>query len=127
MAELKYVPVQHDHAGFLAKARTRKGFEGAYDALALEYQLASQMLSARSRAGLTQDAVAELMGTTKSAISRLESAGKHAPSLATLKRYALAVGCELEVRLVPKESTKGPTSRASGRADKRRTPRQRAP
>jgi len=40
------------------------------------------------------------MGTAKSAISRLESAGKHAPSLATLKRYALAVGCELQEKLV---------------------------
>lgn len=40
------------------------------------------------------------MGTTKSAISRLESAGKHAPSLATLKRYAEAVGCKLEIKLV---------------------------
>ena len=66
----------------------------------LEYQVAGQMLKARSRAGLTQDAVAERMGTTKSAISRLESAGKHAPSLATLKRYARAVGCELQVKLV---------------------------
>ena len=45
------------------------------------------------------------MGTTKSAISRLESAGKHAPSLATLKRYASAVGCELQVRLVPQKTT----------------------
>ena len=63
------------------------------------------MLKARSRAGLTQDAVAVRMGTTKSAISRLESAGKHAPSLATLKRYARAVGCELRVRLVPQKAT----------------------
>ena len=43
------------------------------------------------------------MGTTKSAVSRLESAGKHAPSLATLKRYAEAVGCELQVKLVPQK------------------------
>ena len=41
------------------------------------------------------------MGTTKSAISRLESAGKHAPSLATLKRYAQALSCDLQVKLVP--------------------------
>jgi DNA-binding XRE family transcriptional regulator len=100
MAELKYTPVPHDRKAFLAKARARKGFRRAYDALALEYQVAGQMLKARSRAGLTQDAVAERMGTTKSAISRLESAGKHAPSLATLKRYARAVGCELQVKLV---------------------------
>ena len=103
MADLKYQPVPNDHKAFLAKARTKKGFTDAYDALALEYQVASQMLKARSRAGLTQDAVAERMGTTKSAVSRLESAGKHAPSLVTLKRYASAVGCELQVRLVPEK------------------------
>ena len=100
MAELKYLPVPHDQKAFLPKARTRKGFSRAYNALALEYQVAGQMLKARSRAGLTQDAVAARMGTTKSAISRLESAGKRAPSLATLKRYARAVGCELQVKLV---------------------------
>src|SRR5574337_173381 len=104
MPELKFKPVRHSHKEFLAKAATRKGFIEAYDALALEYQVANQMLRARSRAGLTQDAVAELMGTTKSAVSRLESAGKHAPSLATLKRYAKAVGCELQVRLVPQKT-----------------------
>ena len=105
MVELKYKPVPHDHKAFLAKAGTRKGFTQAYDALELEYQVAGQMLKARARAGLTQDAVAERMGTTKSAISRLESAGKHAPSLATLKRYASAVGCELQVKLVPHKAT----------------------
>jgi DNA-binding XRE family transcriptional regulator len=104
MAELKYSPVTHDHKAFLAKAGKRKGFQKAYDALELEYGVASQMLKARSRAGLTQDVVAERMGTTKSAISRLESAGKHAPSLATLKRYASAVGCELQVKLVPQKA-----------------------
>lgn len=104
MADLKYSPVNHDHKAFLEKAGKRNGFKKAYDALELEYGVASQMLKARSRAGLTQDVVAERMGTTKSAISRLESAGKHAPSLATLKRYASAVGCELQVKLVPQKA-----------------------
>ena len=97
---MKFSPVRHDHAAFLAKARTRKGFAEAYDALELEYQVANQLLRARARAGLTQDAVAERMGTTKSAISRLESAGKHAPSLNTLQRYARAVGCDIRIKLV---------------------------
>ncbi len=105
MAELEFKPIRHSHKKFLEKAAGRKGFVEAYDALALEYQLANQMLKARSRAGLTQDAVAERMGTTKSAVSRLESAGKHAPSLATLKRYAQAVGCDLQVKLVPQKTT----------------------
>lgn len=103
MAELKYKPVPHNHKAFLAKAHTRKDFTEADDALALEYQLANQMLKARARSGLTQEAVADRMGTTKSAVSRLESAGKHAPSLSTLKRYAEAVGCKLQVKLVPQK------------------------
>lgn len=101
MADVKYKPVAHDHDAFIARASQRKGFNEAYAALELEYQIASQMIKARARAGLTQDAVAQRMGTTKSAISRLEGAGKHAPSLATLQRYAEAVGCELQVKLVP--------------------------
>ena len=101
MADLKYKPVPHNHTEFLAAARQRPGFNDAYDSLELEYTVASQMLSARAKAGLTQDAVAERMGTTKSAISRVEAAGRHAPSLATLKRYATAVGCDLQVKLVP--------------------------
>lgn len=103
MADLKYKPVHHDHAEFLAKAKKRPGFVQAYDSLELEYALADQMLKARAKAGLTQDAVAERMGTTKSAISRLEAAGRHAPSLATLKKYAAAVGCDLQVKLVPQK------------------------
>lgn len=104
MDDLKFNPVPHSHKDFLAKAATRDGFVEAYDALALEYQVADQMLKARARAGLTQDAVAARMGTTKTAISRLESAGKHAPSLATLKKYAQAVGCELQVTFVPQKT-----------------------
>ena len=105
MADLKYKPVPHDHAEFLAAARLRPGFNGAYDNLELEYTVTNQMLRARAKAGLTQDAVAERMGTTKSAISRLEAAGRHAPSLATLKRYAAAVDCDLQVKLVPHRAT----------------------
>jgi DNA-binding XRE family transcriptional regulator len=105
MTDLNYQPVAHDHEEFIARASRRKGFTEAYEALELEYQLASQMLKARARAGLTQDAVADIMGTTKSAISRLEAASKHAPSIATLKRYAEAVGCDLQVKFVPHKAS----------------------
>ena len=104
MPDLEFKPIRHNHKEFLAKAGKREGFTDAYDALALEYQVADQMLKARARAGLTQSAVAERMGTTKSAISRLEAAGKNAPSISTLKKYAQAVGCELQVHLVPHKS-----------------------
>ena len=101
MANLKYEPVTHDHKEFLEKAGKRKGFKKAYEELEEEYALAKEMLAARARVGLSQEDVAEIMGTTKSAISRLEAVGKHPPSLTTLKKYAHAVGCHLEIRLVP--------------------------
>lgn len=100
MAETKYKPIRHDHDAFLRKAKRRRGFQAAYQALAIEYAVAGEMLAARARAGLTQEAVATRMGTSKSTVSRLESAGKHAPSLASLKRYAEAVGCKIEIRLI---------------------------
>ena len=86
MTDLKYPPVPHDHPVFLTKTGARLGLTKAYTALALDNQLASQMRVARAQAGWTQDAVAPRKGTTQGAVSRLESAGKHAPSLATLKR-----------------------------------------
>jgi DNA-binding XRE family transcriptional regulator len=105
MAELRYAPVLHDQKTLVAKARARKGFSEAYDALELGYQITGQMLQARSRAGLTQDAVAERMGATRSGVLRLESARKHARSLAMLRRYAGALGCELQVKLVRRKAT----------------------
>ena len=79
----------------------RKGFAGAYADSADEYELVRELLAARAKAGLTQEQVAESMGTTKSAVSRLEAVGRLSPSVSTLKKYARAVGCEVEIRLVP--------------------------
>ncbi len=100
MSESTYKPVPHDHDALLDRALKRKGFAEAYDALEDEYALVHELLSARLEAGLTQEQVAEHMGTTKSAVSRLESTGKHSPSVSTLKKYADAVGCEVEITLV---------------------------
>lgn len=101
MTDLKYDSVPHNQKAFLEKVSKRRCFREAYDALEAEYALAHEMLSARMRARLTQEAVADRMGTTKSAVSRLEGAGKHAPSMATLNRYADAVGCTLKIEFIP--------------------------
>ena len=101
MSKLEYEPALHNHAAFLKKAMERTEFKKAYEEREEEYLLAKEMIAARSKSGLTQEAVAELMETTKSAVSRLETGGKHAPSLRTLKKYARAVGCRLEIKLVP--------------------------
>jgi DNA-binding XRE family transcriptional regulator len=113
MIDIKYEPVPHNHEAFLKKASKRKGFREAYEDLEEEYRLTREMLTARSKLGLTQEEIAELMGTTKSAISRLEGARKHAPSLTTLKKYAQAVGCRLEIKLVPKSRLTGRSTRVS--------------
>ena len=81
----------------MAKVRT------AAKALAVEYATAHEMPAARVRVGLTQKALAEAMDTTKSAISSLESAGRHAPSRATIERCVSTVGCEPLVRVPPQK------------------------
>jgi DNA-binding XRE family transcriptional regulator len=101
MARSEYRPVSHDHDAFIERARKREGFDEAYGDLEDEYLLVRELLSARTHAGLTQAEVAASMGTTKSAVSRLEGAGAHSPSVSTLKKYARAVGCDVEIRLVP--------------------------
>jgi len=98
-----YKPVRIDSKKALAKAKARPGFNGAWEALEEEYAALDALLSARKKAGLTQEELATRMGTTKSAISRLESSlrdDKHSPSFATLKKYANACGKRLVVRLV---------------------------
>jgi transcriptional regulator with XRE-family HTH domain len=79
-------------------------FRQAYDELAEEFELFDELLKARTRAGLTQAEVAERMGTKTPAVARLEAGGgrqKHSPSLATLHKYAEAVGCRLAIKLIP--------------------------
>ena len=72
-----------------------------------EFSLFDQLIKARMEAGLTQAEVAERMGTKTPAVARLESGGgmkKHSPSISTLRRYAKAVGCNLEIKLVQSKS-----------------------
>ena len=81
-------------AELLAQPQTR----AAYEALAEEFDMARELIAARGRAGLTQGEVAQRMGTTQSAVARLES-GKRMPSLRTVQRYASAIGARARVRL----------------------------
>jgi transcriptional regulator with XRE-family HTH domain len=91
------------HAELKKRALANPDVQKAYEALADEYAIAHELLHAREAAGLTQAEVAEKMHTKAPAIARLEAGGKHSPSLITLRKYADAVGCTLEVRLVPKD------------------------
>jgi multidrug efflux pump subunit AcrA (membrane-fusion protein) len=57
MADLKFKPVAHNHAKFMARAKRKPGFSKAYVGLGLEYALAGQMLGARAKACLSQHVV----------------------------------------------------------------------
>ena len=96
------------HEELKQKTLQNKNVKKEYDDLELEFQLLNEMLTARKEAGLNQSQVAELMGTKQTSITRLESAlsaGDHSPSLATLKKYASAVGCHLDIRFVHNRSS----------------------
>jgi transcriptional regulator with XRE-family HTH domain len=92
-----------NHSEFIKKALKREGVKAAYDAMDPEFSLLRELLKARQNAGLSQAEVAKTMGTKAPAVTRLESSlssGKHSPSIATLKKYAKALGCHLEIKLV---------------------------
>ena len=91
------------HNEMLNEWKQDPAFKQEYDALEAAFLLFDELLKARKEAGLTQTDVAERMGTKTSAVARLEAGGgskKHSPSVATLRKYAEAVGCQLEIRLV---------------------------
>lgn len=109
------------HKQLRNKALAGAEVRAEYEKLSEEFSLLDAFLKARAAQGLTQAQVAERIGTTQSAVARMESgSGKHSPSLATLTKYANALGCTLEVRLVRRpRSVSTATDRRSPTASKR--------
>lgn len=79
-----------------AKWRQDPEYMREYEALEEEFALAYALIKARSDAGLTQEELAQRMGTTQSAVARLEG-GKSKPSTTTLAKFAAATGTKLRV------------------------------
>jgi ribosome-binding protein aMBF1 (putative translation factor) len=71
-------------------------FRREYEALREEFTL----VSARARAGLTQEEVAHRMKATQAVIARLEGGGSK-PSTRTLAHYAEATGSRLRIIFEP--------------------------
>jgi transcriptional regulator with XRE-family HTH domain len=109
------------HKQLRTQALADPAVKAEFDKLSDEFSLLDEFLKARTSQGLTQAQVAEKIGTTQSAVARLESgSGKHSPSLATLTKYADALGCKLEIRLVRRPRATGDlTSRPNQPAPKR--------
>jgi len=84
------VPYETVKQELLKDPETRK----AYDALETAYQVTCL----RIERGLTQQQLAELVGTKQPSIARLES-GKGAPNLAFLQRVVVALGGRVVVKI----------------------------
>ncbi|WP_350283786.1 helix-turn-helix transcriptional regulator [Nitrosomonas sp.] len=64
-----------------------------YDALSTAFEMKRQMIVLRKKAGVTQEQMADLLGTKKSNISRLGSLHSNvSPRLATVEDYARVLG-----------------------------------
>ena len=83
---------------FKVEALKNDEVKTVYEELTPEYLLKKKLISMRKKAGLTQEKLADIMGTKKSNISRLESfKSTMSPRLETLMKYAKATGHELKI------------------------------
>jgi len=86
------------HKAQAADIRAHPDFRRFSDELEVEYEVARQMQTARTQAGLTQADLARRMHTTQSVVSRIESGVN--VSIETLARFAEACGSRLQVQMV---------------------------
>jgi transcriptional regulator with XRE-family HTH domain len=88
---------------FREQALQNPEVKAEYDALAPVFEIKRQMIAMRKAAGVTQEQMAELLGTKKSNISRLESLNsENSPKLSTLEDYARVLGHTVKVAFEPK-------------------------
>lgn len=98
----KFIPVEEAAKDWFKDPE----FAAEYDALEEEFALAGALIKARGAADMTQEDVAQAMGTTQTVIARLES-GRQMPSTRTLQRFAKATGSRLRISFEPaKRSSK---------------------
>ena len=103
------------HDDMVKKMLSNPEVKAEYDALEDEFALFDEFLKARKHSGLTQAEIAARMGTKAPAVARIEAGGgskRHSPSIATLQKYAEAVGCRLQIKLVPRGSKSGDKKQA---------------
>lgn len=77
----------------------RSGRNGRGGASVDRAEIAQSMRAARLQAGLKQWELAEMMATSRTTITRMES-GREFPQIATLERWVELTGKQLEIRLV---------------------------
>lgn len=89
-----------EHRNRLPLERLRARIAGAEEGWFFA-SIAQEVAARRSERNLSQRELAERVGTTQSAIARLESGGRP-PRIDTLLRIADALGCDLHIELLPR-------------------------
>ncbi len=85
----------------------RRYIEGKPEMLALleeeraNAEIAQNIYDLRQEAGLTQQALADLVGTSRTVITRLEDADYDGHSLSMLRRIAAALNRKVQIEIVP--------------------------
>ncbi len=102
----KFIPVEEAAKAWMKNPE----FRAAYDALEDEFALAAALIRARGEADMTQEEVAQAMGTTQAVIARLES-GRSRPSTRTLERFAKATGTRLRISFEREKPGSAPAHR----------------
>lgn len=104
---MSYKPVPYRPKKVLEKELENPEFLQAWEALEDEFAALDALLAARRQAGMTQEQVAAKMGVSQPSLARVEASlgsHRHSPSLEMLRKYAAAVNCKLEIRLVRNHS-----------------------
>lgn len=104
---MSYKPVSYHPKKKLEQELQDPSFKQEWEALEDEFAALDVLLKARKAAGLTQEEVAAKMGVSQPSLARVEASlgsHRHSPSLEMLRKYAAAVNCKLEIKLVPQHS-----------------------
>ena len=86
---------------FLKKSLKDPKIKAEFDRLQPEFAVIRAVIDARVKKGLTQDKLAQKIGTKQSVISRLER-GNANPSIGFLKKLTQALNSHLEIKFISK-------------------------
>mgnify|MGYP006306551305 CR=1 FL=1 len=98
MSKTLETKLRAQHVAQAEAIRKLPSYPGVKREFEIEYAIAAELAKARKSAGMTQEDVAEVMGTTQSVVSRIERGSN--VSVETLERYVSACGRRLKVSVV---------------------------
>jgi DNA-binding XRE family transcriptional regulator len=87
-----------NYTQFKNKVLQDREIRKAYDELGPEFDFIRMLIKKRMEKGLSQEELAERIGTRQSAISRLES-GRYNPSFKILRKIAQALDSEIKISI----------------------------